>query len=63
MRVLFGLILQILSIYCIGNCFFIQFILESKGMGITFFSLGVVLWAVSYSILHDLNSKERVKRK
>jgi len=59
-KVLFGLILQIVAIYCIGNSFFIQFILKSKGMGITFIFLGISFWAVGYFILHDSNKNKEI---
>lgn len=62
-RKLIGLILQILSIYCIGNSIALQILLESKGLGISFLFLGIALWTFSYFILHDLNESKISKEK
>ena len=54
MRILIGLILQMTSIYFIGNSIFVQELLKSKTIGIVYLCMGVVLWAFSYFILFDI---------
>ena len=63
MRVLFGLVFQIMGIYLIGNCVSLQMVLNSESLGIVFLSLGICSFVFGYFLLFDCSSQSIVRGK
>jgi len=63
MRRLIGLIIQVMSIYCIGNSIALQVATKNQAIGIIFLCFGISFWALSYWILlFDLKEKQKCRQ-